>query len=289
MDHPWDVGFAGSTMIYTERAGRITAVVGGQKRLLAAPADVVNASEAGMMGLAVDPEFAANRYIYVCLASTLRPEQRRAPGALDGGRGLHHAHQPDQHLHRGSGEHRRRAGPALRLPAALRSAGPPVGGHRRRRRGHRAPEPHVPWRQGPAHEQGRHARGRQSRRRAGPADLLVRAPERPVDRLPRSDGLAVQTEHGPDRTTSSTAWCPGTSAGTGRGREHRLQRGRAHDRSPEVPERGARPLVVGPPTVAPSGATFVSGAQWGNWNNALVVGLLKGSALLVFKLDGRAV
>ena len=55
VDHPWDVGFAGNTMIYTERAGRISAVVGGQKRLLAAPADVVNASEAGMMGLAVDP------------------------------------------------------------------------------------------------------------------------------------------------------------------------------------------------------------------------------------------
>ena len=39
VDHPWDVGFADGTMIYTERAGRITAVVGGEKRLLAAPGD----------------------------------------------------------------------------------------------------------------------------------------------------------------------------------------------------------------------------------------------------------
>ena len=37
LDHPWDVGFAGNTMIYTERPGRISAIVGGQKRLLAAP------------------------------------------------------------------------------------------------------------------------------------------------------------------------------------------------------------------------------------------------------------
>ena len=71
VDHPWDVGFAGNTMIYTERAGRISAIVGGQKRLLAAPTDVVQASEAGMMGLAVDPAFATNRYIYTCFASTL--------------------------------------------------------------------------------------------------------------------------------------------------------------------------------------------------------------------------
>ena len=51
VDHPWDVGFAGNTMIYTERAGRISAFINGQKRLLGAPADVVSASEAGMMGL----------------------------------------------------------------------------------------------------------------------------------------------------------------------------------------------------------------------------------------------
>ena len=71
LDHPWDIGFAGNTMLFTERPGRISAFVGGQKRLLAAPTDVVQASEAGMMGLAVDPAFATNRYIYTCFASTL--------------------------------------------------------------------------------------------------------------------------------------------------------------------------------------------------------------------------
>ena len=70
LDHPWDVGFAGGTMVYTERAGRIGAVVNGQKRLLAAPSDIVHKTEAGMLGLAVDPAFASNRYIYTCMAST---------------------------------------------------------------------------------------------------------------------------------------------------------------------------------------------------------------------------
>src|SRR3954462_13910568 len=64
LDHVWDIGFTpDGTMLYTERPGRISALVGGQKRLLAAPADVVQASEAGMMGLAIDPQFGSNRLI----------------------------------------------------------------------------------------------------------------------------------------------------------------------------------------------------------------------------------
>ena len=35
LDHVWDIGFTpDGTMLYTERAGRISAFVGGQKRLL---------------------------------------------------------------------------------------------------------------------------------------------------------------------------------------------------------------------------------------------------------------
>ena len=37
LDHPWDVGFADDTMIYTERGGKISAFVNDQKRLLARP------------------------------------------------------------------------------------------------------------------------------------------------------------------------------------------------------------------------------------------------------------
>ena len=72
LDHVWDIGFTpDGTMLFTERPGRISALVSGQRRVLAAPSDVVRASEAGLMGLAIDPEFASNRLIYVCLASTL--------------------------------------------------------------------------------------------------------------------------------------------------------------------------------------------------------------------------
>lgn len=37
--------------------------------MLAAPAHVVRIAESGMLGLAVDPAFAANRYVYTCMSS----------------------------------------------------------------------------------------------------------------------------------------------------------------------------------------------------------------------------
>ena len=69
---PWDVGFLPNrTLLFTQRVGQINAYVGGSVRTLAAPADVVVASEAGVMGLAVDPDFDANRRVYVCMTSNL--------------------------------------------------------------------------------------------------------------------------------------------------------------------------------------------------------------------------
>jgi glucose/arabinose dehydrogenase len=68
--NPWDIAFGpNGEMFFTERAGRINVLVGGQRRVLAQPADVRVAGEAGMLGLAVDPNFASNRRIYTCFAS----------------------------------------------------------------------------------------------------------------------------------------------------------------------------------------------------------------------------
>jgi glucose/arabinose dehydrogenase len=44
----------------------------------------------------------------------------------------------------------------------------------------------------------------------------------------------------------------------------------------------------GRPTVATSGATFLTGKQWGAWNGALVVAMLKGQGILVFSVDARS-
>ncbi|MGB5811647.1 MAG: PQQ-dependent sugar dehydrogenase, partial [Polyangiales bacterium] len=56
----------------TERPGRINVFVDGtaQPPVVFAPADVVAEGEGGMLGLEVDPQFEANGYVFVCMASS---------------------------------------------------------------------------------------------------------------------------------------------------------------------------------------------------------------------------
>ena len=78
LQNPWDISFApGGEMFFTERIGDVNVLRGGQVTTFNRPADVVQASEGGMMGIAVDPAFGtANRRIYTCYLSN-------AAGALD--------------------------------------------------------------------------------------------------------------------------------------------------------------------------------------------------------------
>ena len=62
-----------------------------------------------------------------------------------------------------------------------------------------------------------------------------------------------------------------------------------------APEPGAVKLTTPPctgsltllVTVATSGATFLSGSQWGAWNGALLVAELKGEGVLVFSVSAK--
>jgi glucose/arabinose dehydrogenase len=72
---PWEMAFAPDGRIFlTERPGRIRIIKDGQ--LQSEPwmsLDVAATGEGGLLGLALDPEFAANRYVYV--AYTYRSAQ----------------------------------------------------------------------------------------------------------------------------------------------------------------------------------------------------------------------
>jgi aldose sugar dehydrogenase len=289
LDHPWDVGFTpDGTMLYTERPGRIGAFVGGQKRVLQTLPDVVVASEAGLMGLAIDPQFASNRRIFVCLASTLggpnndvRLVRFRVNGSYTGltdrkdvvtglpvnvigelGRhsGCRPRFGPDGFLWVGTGD---AAEPTP--PQDLTSLGGKV--LRVDRDGNGAPgnpfgkfAPRI-WSYGHRNVQG----------------IAFRA----------SDGLGVSTEHGPDRddelnrlTTGNFGWDPVDPQDPRRYNE-------SVPMTDTVKFPDAKEAIVssGSPTIAPSGATFVSGAKWGNWNGVLVVATLKGMALRSFQLE----
>lgn len=85
LDHPWEVAFLpDQTMIMTERGGDISKVADGKKTILYRPDDVHARGEGGMLGLAVDPEFITNRFIYTCFNSSLGgPDVRVARWKID--------------------------------------------------------------------------------------------------------------------------------------------------------------------------------------------------------------
>jgi len=283
VDHPWDVAFAGNTMLFTERVGRINAIVGGQERLLAAPADVVQASEAGMMGLAVDPAFATNRYIYTCFASTLGGVNNdvrlvrwlvdanfttltnrtdivtglpvNATGELGRHSGCRPRFNSAGHLYVGTGD-----AAVGTVPQDPRSLGGKV--LRITRDGTGVPgnpggtlDPRI-WSYGHRNVQG----------------IAFRP----------SDGFGVSTEHGTGRDDELNALAPGNF---GWNPVPGYNEGVPMTDLQEFPNAVRALWSSGPRTFAVAGATFVNGSQWGPWNGALAIALLKDSKLLLFKLD----
>ena len=68
LDHPWDVHPIGQgRFLVTERVGRLAIIEDGKVRRLQMPTDLIWASgETGLMGLAIDPDFAGNGRFYTC-------------------------------------------------------------------------------------------------------------------------------------------------------------------------------------------------------------------------------
>ncbi len=63
----WDVAQApDSTLFYTERANKIGAVLDGKPITIHQANGVVVGGEGGMLGMALDPNFSQNRYLYAC-------------------------------------------------------------------------------------------------------------------------------------------------------------------------------------------------------------------------------
>lgn len=70
--NPWEIVFLpDQMMLFTERSGAISKIVDGKKVIIHSPDDVVARGEGGMLGLAVDPDFTSNGYIYSCFNSDL--------------------------------------------------------------------------------------------------------------------------------------------------------------------------------------------------------------------------
>ncbi|RBY97234.1 PQQ-dependent sugar dehydrogenase [Blastococcus sp. TF02-8] len=273
LDHPWDVVQAtDGTLLVDERGGGFTAVLpGGEVRKVAADLpDLFADGETGLMGLALDPAFEANRRLYSCQGSTAGEIRvvawvvaadwsalTRAADPLVGGLPLNESSgrhggcrlefAPDGALLVGTGDTANGT-----LPQDPTSLGGKV------LRADPATGQVAVWTLGHRNVQG----------------LAVR---------PGSDQV-FSVEHGPDRDDEVNLLREGGNYGwdpDGAGR---------YDESVPMTDPSIAGAVEavwssGSPTLATSGATFVSGGEWADYDGLLLLALLKAQGVLALRLD----
>jgi glucose/arabinose dehydrogenase len=291
LNRPWDVGFTpDGTMLFTEKSGEINARVGTDVRELADPADSVISGEGGMMGLAVDPQYASNRHIYTCFLSnisgaldvrvvrwTVNPTTTGLTARQDivtgmpvnstGQTGRHSGCRPrfgpDGSLWVGTGD-----AATGTNPQDPQSLGGKVLRVDRNGNG-------VPGNPGGAFRPQIYTYGHRN---------VQGIAFRP------SDGKAFSIEHGTgcdDEVNVLVAggnygWDP-VPAGGGPGYNE------AVPMTDLTKFPNAIPAVwsSGCPTIAPSGGGFVTGPSWGLWSHSLAVAVLKGSRIMFLRLDSN--
>jgi len=283
LDKPWDIAWLpNGTVLVTERPGRLNVYVDGvdAEPFTITPGDVVaTGGEGGMMGLEVDPDFATNGYVYVCMASSAGPDndvrvvryQLETPngGAVmnrtdivtgmphnDNSRGRHSGCRPRfgpaGHLWVGTGDaasgttpqdDASLGGKVLRVDQNGVAADGNPGGYRWFSKGHR-------------NVQGIAFRSRD--------DLGVSAEHGPS--VDDEVNLLVAGNFGWDPVPGYTDTVPMTDLG-------------------KFPDAVEAIWSSGSPTLALSGATFVEGGGWGDWNGALAVATLIATHLHIFFVD----
>ena len=273
LDHAWDVVQApDGTLLVDERPGGFTAVLpdGTVRAVQADLGDLFARGETGLMGLALDPAFEANRRLYSCQGDvdgtiavvgwTVAPDWGSAVRVADPlvgglplnqGSGRHGGCRlrftPDGVLLVGTGDTAK--GTVAQDPRSLGGKVlrvDPATGER------------EVWTLGHRNVQG----------------LAVRP----------GSGQVFSVEHGPHRDDEVNLLQPGGNYGwdpDGDG---------GYDESVPMTDdaiEGAIPAVwsSGEPTLAPSGATFLDGGQWGTYDGLLLIGLLKAQGVLALRLD----
>ncbi|MDX2194377.1 MAG: PQQ-dependent sugar dehydrogenase [Gemmatimonadales bacterium] len=290
---PWDLAFApDGAMLFTERSrGLRVRLPDGTVRGVARPADLVVEGQSGMLGLALDPEFASNRRLYVYMASNLggRTDNRVVRFTIDnaytaladradivtgiayGNGGAHSGGRlrvgPDGFLYVTTGDNRTGS-----IPQDLRSLGSKV--LRVTRDGAPAPGNATPA--------------------GGDARIYAFGFRNPqgIDFRPGT-GQPYLAEHGPgyhDEVTPLVAggnggWDPACPAGYC-----------GYDGRTPMTDLARFPAALRPAwstgnaSHGMSGGAFLRGAAWRAWDGAFVAALLSGRRLEVLTLaaDGRS-
>ncbi len=276
LDKPWDIAWLpNETVLVTERPGRLNVYVDGvdQAPFVIAPADLVASGEGGMLGLEVDPDFASNGYVYVCMCSDLSGSNDvrvvRYTLATPNGDSVVARDDIVTGMPYSTGRHsgcRPRFGPSGYLwvgtgDAAIGStpqANDSLGGKVLRidRDGGAAP----------GNADGRLWFSKGHRNIQG---MAFRA----------SDDLGVSAEHGPSIDDEVNLLLPGNFG---------WDPVPGYTESVPMTDLVKYPRAVeaiwssGSPTLALSGATFIEGSQWADWDGVLAVATLKATHLHIF-------
>jgi glucose/arabinose dehydrogenase len=286
---PWDMAFTpDGVMLYTERIrGLSVRLPSGSTRALFQPADLVAENQSGMLGLALDPQFATNRTAYVYMASnaggatdnrvvavTINSDytsigNRReiltgityAGGVHSGGRVRF---SPDGYLYVTTGDTRQGY-----VPQSLSALGAKV--LRIDRDGNAAPGNNT---------------------LAGADPRIYAYGFRNVQGIDfrASTGVAYVAEHGPGysdevtplRANGNGGWDPLCADGV-----NYCGYNGSTQMTDTVKFPGAMlpAWTTGGLSEGMAGGAFVSGAQWRDWNGAFIAALLAGRRLEVLKLD----
>ncbi len=290
-NRPWEIAFTpDGTALVTERGGNLSAVVGGSRQVVAAVPGVVAKGEGGLMGLAVDPDFATNRRIYTCFANgtgstvtDVRVMRFRVAEGLDaltdatpmvtgipaGASGNRHlgcrvAVGPDSMLWITTGDAvlaYAPQNPAERAGKVLRST---LGG---------APAPGNPGVVDPASgwDPFVYTRGHRN-----PQGIGFRP----------SDGAPFTSEHGTGCDDEVNRLAAGANYGWNPVGFDGGYDENAPMTSPLIAGTTAAVWSSGCPTIAPAGSTFLSGSQWGQWEDQFVMAVLKSQRLTFVRIDG---
>lgn len=284
LSHPWDVAFLpDGSMIFNERGGEISHLVDGKKVVIANISDVYAVGEGGLTGLALDANFKENRYLYTCfnantasgldvrlvrwkLSSDNRQLTDRSdivtgiPGNSSGRHsGCRVRAAKDGSLWVGTGDAARASNPqdpknlGGKILHVTRDGMPESGN---------LPAPFDPRIFSYGH---RNVQG------------LVLFDE------PKNGVFGYSIEHGSDvddevnlLKSGNFGWAPKVTY---------VEAGIPMTDLTRFPDAISAIWSSGAPTIAPSGATRLTGERWGTWNGAVAVAVLKGKQVRILRFD----
>ncbi|CAL8978093.1 Aldose sugar dehydrogenase YliI [Propionicimonas sp. T2.31MG-18] len=283
---PWDLTWVGELMLFDERAGRLWSKrpdAAPQRVSLPLPPLFVN-SEGGLLGLVADPDAATNGYFYTCMSvakasgsasdvqvwkwrltsdTTAEKVQVLVKGIPIG----HGRHNGCRLRFRSAGMLYIGTGDAAKgtSPQSLKSLGGKIL---------RVSADGTIPRTNPFYPRGGNAR------------YVWNYGHRNVQGLALRPGTATNelwsVEHGTNRDDEVNYVTKGSNYGWSPTPGYNEKRSMTDTR--RYPKARKAAWRSGYPTVATSGATFLSGAQWGDWDGMLAVAELKGQGILLFSV-----